>query len=127
MEHAHSAEGAEAIFESVYAEHFEKLARYAILKGLPDPEGYAQDVLIQFWKKYDSTRKIPPAPFLWRLARDMAVDAWRRVERRPEMELIEDLQPDRATAPDSSAATVELLDRLPSHCSRPEDHEGRDS
>lgn len=107
-----SSLGAREVLENQYDKFFKILVRYAFFRGMPDPQGFAHDVLILFLKKFDPARKTRPEAFLWRLARDMAVTEWRAMKRHSTTELDEERYEDRRNLPDVIAIAAQLMERL---------------
>jgi len=113
-EHAQMTGDLASAFDVLYLPFFRRLVRYGIAKGLPDPENYAQKVLIRLNEKFDASREVFPQGLLWRLAHHMAIDERRKLRRRSEVELLDGFHQDRAMLQDESIIVTQVLDQLTS-------------
>jgi RNA polymerase sigma factor (sigma-70 family) len=106
-----AAHGDKAAFASVFAYFAPRVKAYLLRLGLDAAQGeeIAQDVMVAVWRKAATfdRRQASVATWIFRIARNRRIDAFRR-ERRAQLDAHDPLfQPAPEAAPDSVAETSE--------------------
>jgi RNA polymerase sigma-70 factor (ECF subfamily) len=118
-----SATSDDGLVRTLYAEHAGPLLRYALHLTSGDrqrAEDIVQETLLRAWQHPDAIAERPPRPWLFAVARNLAVDAYRARKARPRevgeaaLELIP--APDEADRALESWAVADALKALrPEH------------
>ena len=111
-----AAQADPAAFGAVYDRYLPRIYRYLAAKAA-SPEEAADLSQAVFLKAFDGLRgyrpgKAPFASWLFRIARNVAVDAHRRQRAVVALTTVQDVHPDRATSPEDAVLRTERLAEL---------------
>ncbi len=110
-----AAQADPAAFAAIYERYLPQIYRYLAARSSPDDAADLSQVV--FLKAFDALGRYRPGPtpfasWLFRIARNVAVDAHRRSRPLVPLELLPDLEPDGDTSPEVAQLRAERLREL---------------